>query len=240
MRTTLFIGCCAVSDTPAVCVWNRSLIAPGSVAPYRSRQPSRPDPPGGAELRDLLEEVDVRVEEEREPGRERVHVQPALLPELDVGEPVRERERELLRRRRAGLADVVAGDAHRMPLGDALGAERHQVADQPEVRARREDPFLLRDVLLEDVGLQRARRAATHATPCRSAVGQEERERDDGRPADRHRGGDVAERDAVEQRLEVLERVGRDAAAPDLALARGSSESSPISVGMSNATDSPP
>ena len=37
VRTTLFIGCCAVSDTPAVCVWNRSRIASGSVAPYRSR-----------------------------------------------------------------------------------------------------------------------------------------------------------------------------------------------------------
>ena len=34
---------------------------------------------------------------------------------LDVGEAVRERERELLHRRRAGLADVVAGDRDRVP-----------------------------------------------------------------------------------------------------------------------------
>ena len=34
--------------------------------------PARPDPPRGAQLRDLLEEVDVRVEEERQPRREPV------------------------------------------------------------------------------------------------------------------------------------------------------------------------
>ena len=37
VRTTLFIGCCAVSETPAVCVWNRRRIDASSVAPYRSR-----------------------------------------------------------------------------------------------------------------------------------------------------------------------------------------------------------
>ena len=33
VRTTLFIGCCAVSETPAVCVWNRSRIEDSSFAP---------------------------------------------------------------------------------------------------------------------------------------------------------------------------------------------------------------
>ena len=36
VRTTLFMGCCAVSDTPAVCVWNRRRIEASSFAPYRS------------------------------------------------------------------------------------------------------------------------------------------------------------------------------------------------------------
>ena len=67
-----------------------------------------PDPPRGAELGDLLEEVDLRVEEERQPRREVVDVQAALDGLLDVGQAVLEREGELLRRRRAGLADVVA------------------------------------------------------------------------------------------------------------------------------------
>src|SRR5215204_263702 len=48
----------------------------------------RPDAPRGAELGDLLEEVYVRVEEEREARREVVHVEPRLYARLHVGEAV--------------------------------------------------------------------------------------------------------------------------------------------------------
>jgi len=37
LRTMFTSGCCAVSDTPAVWVWNRHRHELGSVAPYRSR-----------------------------------------------------------------------------------------------------------------------------------------------------------------------------------------------------------
>ena len=33
VRTMFTSGCCAVSDTPAVCVWNRSSNDRGSFAP---------------------------------------------------------------------------------------------------------------------------------------------------------------------------------------------------------------
>src|SRR5205807_7391481 len=115
-------------------------------------EPPRPDAPSGAVLRDLLEEVDVRVEEEREALREVVDVQPPLLAELHIAEPIGEREGQFLLRGRAGLADVIAGDADRVELRHLLRAERDEVADQPKVRARREDPLLLRDVFLQDVG----------------------------------------------------------------------------------------
>ena len=46
-------------------------------------------------LRDPLEEVDLRVEEERKPRREVVHVDPASDGLLHVGQPILEREREL-------------------------------------------------------------------------------------------------------------------------------------------------
>ena len=70
-------GCCAVSETPAVCVWKRS--SQRSLVPRAEAvaQLARPDPPRGAVLRDLLEEIEVRVEEEREPRRELVDVEPA-------------------------------------------------------------------------------------------------------------------------------------------------------------------
>ena len=37
VRTTLLYGCCAVSDTPAVCVWKRSFHDRSFFAPNRSR-----------------------------------------------------------------------------------------------------------------------------------------------------------------------------------------------------------
>ena len=59
--------------------------------------PARPDSPGGAELRDLLEEIDMSIEEERQSGGEIVDVHPALETSVDVGHPVGEREGQLLR-----------------------------------------------------------------------------------------------------------------------------------------------
>ncbi len=37
VRTTLLYGCCAVSETPAVCVWKRSFHERSSLASKRSR-----------------------------------------------------------------------------------------------------------------------------------------------------------------------------------------------------------
>src|SRR5918999_4667368 len=48
--------------------------------------PASPDPAGGPELGDLLEEVDMRVEEEAEAGGEVVDVETTPEAELDVGE----------------------------------------------------------------------------------------------------------------------------------------------------------
>ena len=214
----LLSGCCAVSDTPAVCAveahQERALVARAvGVA-----QLARPDPARGAVLRDLLEEVDVRVEEEAQPRREVVDVEAALDRLLDVGEAVLERERELLLRRRAGLADVVAGDRDRVPARHAPRAELDHVGHEPHRRVDREAPLLLGDVLLQDVGLDRAgellgRRAL--------ALGGDdvEGEHHGGGRVDRHRRRDLAHRDAGEQRLHVVERVDRHALAADLALA---------------------
>src|SRR3954447_1562194 len=112
-------------------------------------QLTRPDPPGRAVLRDLLEEVEMRVEEEREPRREVVDVEAALRCRLDVGEPVGEGERKLLRCGRPRLADVVARDRDRMPEWHLPRTKLDQVEDEPHRRLGRKDPLLLRDVLLE-------------------------------------------------------------------------------------------
>jgi hypothetical protein len=165
-------------------------------------QPARPDAPGRPELRDLLEEVEVGVEEEGQSWCELVDVEATRQPELDIAEAVGQGERQLLRSSRAGLADVVARDRERLVVRDLTDAVLHEVADQPQVRLRREQPLLLCDVLLEDVGLQRAVETTdVHALPLgRHQVHTEHR---DGGPADRHRRRDVAQLDVGEQHLHV-------------------------------------
>ena len=182
----------------------------------RLAQLARPDPARRAVLGDLLEEVDVGVEEEAQARRERVDVEPARDLLLDVGEAVLEREGQLLRRRRARLADVVAGDADRVPARQLARGPLHHVPEQAHRRVDREAPLLLGDVLLQDVGLDRpAQPVARHAR----LLGRHHVEGHDDRGGrvDRHRHRDLAEVDAAEQRLHVVERVDRDALAPHLA-----------------------
>ena len=175
-----------------------------------------PDAAGGAVLGDLLEEVDVGVEEERQPRGEGVDVDAALDRPLDVGEAVLQREGELLGGGRPGLADVVAGDRDRVPARHVLRAVLDHVGDQPHRRLDREAPLLLRDVLLEDVGLDRAGELV-RADPLAFADHHVEGEQHRGRGVDRHRGADLVERDALEEPLHVVERVDGDALAADLA-----------------------
>ena len=103
-------------------------------------------------------------------GREVVDVEAALDGALDVGEAVLEREGELLLGGRAGLADVVAGDRDRVPARHLRRAPLDHVGDQPHRRLDREAPLLLGDVLLEDVGLDRAAELAPAEIPFSSAA----------------------------------------------------------------------
>ena len=216
-RTMLFSGCWAVSVEPPVWAWKRSACAFAVVAPKRSRMICAHRRAGRPELRDLLEEVVVRVEEEREPGAERIGREPRRDGRLAVGDPVRERERELLRGRRARLADVVAGDRDRVPARDPLLAVGEQIRRQPHRRPRREDVVPARHVLLEDVVLHRAaQRRAGHALLLGDQFVEQEQQRRRG--VDRHRRRDLVERDPVQQHLHVGDRVDRDARAPHLAL----------------------
>ena len=191
---------------------HRAFLACAVLVAY----PPGPDATRGAVLGDLLEEVDVRVEEEAQPRRERVDVEPGCERRLHVREPVGQRERELLRRRRTGLADVVPGDRDRVPAGQLGGGEAHDVGDEAHRRPRREHELLLGLVLLEDVVLNRA----AEARPIDAllvAEGDVHREQRRRGGVDRHRRADRAEVDALEQQLEIDERVDGDAGAPDLA-----------------------
>ena len=214
-RTTLFSGCWAVSVDPPVCAWKRSACARGLVAPKRSRMISRPQTPGGAELRHLLEEVVVRVEEEGEPSTELIRREARLDGRLAVGNPVRKGESKLLHGGRAGLANVVAGDRDRVPARNPLVAIREEIGRDPHRRPRREDVVPARDVLLQDVVLGRpAKRLGRYALALGHQLVQEEQERC--RRVDGHGRRDLAERDVREEELHVRDRVDGDSGPPHL------------------------
>ena len=217
VRVMLLSGCWAVSDTPAVCTCVRISQLRGSVAPNVSRSSRAQIRRAARSLAISSKKSICALKKKLSRGAKSSTSRPARDRLLDVGQPVLERERELLRRRRAGLADVIAADRHRVPARHRARAPLDHVAEQPHRRIDREAPLLLRDVLLEDVGLDRAAQpVGRHAV----LLGRDdvEREHDRRRRVDRHRDADLAEVDPAEQRLHVIERVDRDALAADLAL----------------------
>ena len=91
VRTTLLYGCCAVSEQPAVCAWNRSAAGSRRLRAKSLGHRLVPDAARGAIFRDFFKEIVVRVEEERKPRRE---TRPRRGP---AGRPIRR-----IRSRRAG------------------------------------------------------------------------------------------------------------------------------------------
>jgi hypothetical protein len=155
-RTRFTSGCWAVSCTPAVWVWKRSIWRLRVLRAEAVAHDRRPQPPGGPELRDLLEQRRAGHEEEAQPRRERVDVEPGVERRLDVGDAVGEREGDLLHRRRPGLTHVVAGDRDGVEARQPVGAVGEGVGDDPQARRRRVDVGAAGDVLLEHVVLDRA------------------------------------------------------------------------------------
>ena len=166
----------------------------------------RPEAPRGAVLGDLFEQVVVRVEEERELRRELIHVQARLQRGLHVRDGVPQRERHFLHRRRAGLANVVAGNRNRVPLGQFAVAPGKNVRHNAHCRSERINVRAPRDIFLQDVVLDRAAQLpqvrALLFCHCRIEAQQDRRRRVDG-----HGGGDFLQRNPLKESFHVLERV---------------------------------
>ena len=160
----------------------------------------------------------MRVKKERQPRREIIHSQTALNPRLHVGKAVLERERQLLARRRTGLADVIPRNRDRVPARHPHSTELDHVSHQPQRRINRETPLLLSDVLLQNVRLDRARQTLRTHTPTlrRHNIKSQHHRR---RRVDRHRRRNRAHVDPRKQRLHIVKRVQRHPLTPNLALA---------------------
>ena len=213
----LFSGCWAVSVEPPVWVWNRRSFDFSSLRPEPLGHDPRPHAAGRPVLGHLLEEVVVGVPEEAQPRGEVVDVQPGGQGGLHVGDAVGEGEGDLLDGRRAGLADVVAGDGDRVPAGQVLRAVGERVGDQPHRRPGRVDVGPPGDVLLQDVVLDGAAQQF-RVDPVLLGDQLVEEQQDGGRGVDRHRRRHLVEGQAGQQRPHVGERVDGHAHLADLAL----------------------
>ncbi len=160
------------------------------------------------------------VEEERDLLAELVHVQPGVHGGLHVGDPIGEGESDFLHGGRPGLADMVAGDADRVPARDLRLAVLEDVGDQAHGGSRREDIGAAGDIFLEDVVLDRAAQFGRVAALA-FGDGNVHRQQHGRGGVDRHAGGDLLQRDAVEQGFHIPDRGDRDAHPADLAQGDG-------------------
>ena len=179
-----------------------------------------PEAAGGPELRDLLEQVDVGVEKERDLRGDRVDVEAPGHRLIEVRDPVRQGEPDLLHRRRAGLADVVSAHADRVPSRHLPRTELNHIEGEAHRGPRRIDVRGARDVFLEDVVLDRPPQRLPADAPA-LGDGDVEGEQDRRGRVDRHARADAVEGQAVEEQPHVLDRRDRHADAPDLASSEG-------------------
>ena len=211
-RAILLSGCCSVRSTPEVWAWNLKRHEAGSLAPSRSRASRAQMRRAGAEFGDLLEEADRYVEEESETPQHDIDVHAAIDAVLRILERGRDGEGHGLDRRRAGLLHVLTDDRHRIPARHVPAAELDMVEqDAPRAGQRQPVEHVIGDEMRDVVALVRGAgdRRPRNAAP----LGDGERE---GEQRERrrivHRGGDVAERHAVERPVHVIGGVDHGAA----------------------------
>src|SRR5258705_9490167 len=106
-----------------------------------------------AELCNLFQKLIVRVEEESYARRERIYFQPTVDCRLYIGDCVGKRERNLLRRSRAGFANVITGNRNCVPSRDFADAVGEDVSHDSQALARGIDVSSARNVFLQDVVL---------------------------------------------------------------------------------------
>src|SRR3974377_1968992 len=89
----------------------------------------RPQTPRRAELRNLFQQVAVRVEKERQLRRKLVDSQPRMERRLNIRNPIRQGKRYFLNRRGTCLANVVSGNGNGVPLGQLVADPRKNISD---------------------------------------------------------------------------------------------------------------
>src|SRR5579884_3190599 len=95
------------------------------------------------------------IEAKCEARGELVNLQAALETGIDIGQAIGKREGQFLYGGRASLADMIAADADGVPLRHVARAEFDGIHHQARRWLGREEELFLRNVLFQDVVLQR-------------------------------------------------------------------------------------
>src|SRR5215813_7763583 len=103
---------------------------------------ARPDSSGSAILGNLFEEIVVGVEKEGNARHKFLDIEPCANSPVTILNAVAQRERQFLKRGRAGFANVIAADRNRVITGNMVGTKLKGVYYQLHRGADGIDPFL--------------------------------------------------------------------------------------------------
>ena len=164
---------------------------------------ARPETTSRAEFGDFREEIQARGKDPRNTRRKRVHILTRFQRRFYVSDRVRERKGDLLHHRRPRFADMVRADGNRIPVRNLLRTIRERIRHQPHRRTRREDVRTARDVLFQNIVLNRA--AQIFSGDAFFLRGRDiHGEKYGGRRVDRHGSGHFIERDTVKNIFHIL------------------------------------
>ena len=169
-----------------------------------------PQAAGGAKLGNFFEQIAVGVEEERKLGSEIVDGETSVERGLNVSDSIRKSKCNFLNGGRASFTDVIARDGDGVPLGKSFAAPGKNIGDDAHGRTDGIDVCAASDVFLEDIVLSGAGKSGKiGALFFRHGDVEAKKNRSGG--VDGHGSGDAFERDVLEERFHVLERIDGNA-----------------------------
>ena len=192
----------AVAEAPQLRV-GHAVAVTGDAVPHRRERPH---------LAAFLDEPDAGIDEERQPSDHRgklvIGDLSGRLHRIQNGHRGRQRVGDLLDRRGPRFLQMVAADVDRVPFRDVPDRIGDDVGGQPQRRLRRKDVGAARQILFDDVVLDRAlQRADIGALAFRHSDVQGQQPRRRG--IDRHGCVHPVKRDAGEQRCHVVDAADR-------------------------------
>ena len=110
-----------------------------------------PYSPCSAKLGNLFKEVIMGCQKKRKARGEGVHLKACFLGSLDIGGSISQGESQFLNSRSSRFSDMVAADAHRVPLRNIFLAEGKNVCDDFKRSMRRVYIGSSRDIFLENI-----------------------------------------------------------------------------------------